>query len=561
VTTSTAEFQSLAAALAGQYQLQREVGRGGMGIVYVANDPRLERLVAIKTLPPHLANDAIVRDRFLREARTAAALSHPNIVPVYRADEIGGAVFFVMGYVDGESLAHRIQHSGPMSPRQLLPILRNVSDALGYAHTRGVIHRDVKAENILIDGVTHRAMVTDFGIARVAATAPMTATGTVLGTVSYMSPEQVSGDQVDGRSDIYSLGVLAFYALSGHFPFESNTPSAVLVAHVTTAPPALRDVAPQIPESVADIVDRCLLKDPAQRFEYAEELEEALIAAEQHVASGTAPEILSSTEAHAVWERAAYLQEVTGLDVKAPELPKRVAERDKGPPPTLTSGYQMADVRDAAKAVGIKDKYVERALNERRAAETPAHGIRAGVGEYKNPFLGESTTITYEAIVDGEMRERDFDILVDIIRRALGDVGTVSAVGRSLSWSAPAASGRRTHISVLVRDGRTSIYVSERLKELAGGLFGGIMGGGGGGMIGPSIGIGVEAMGSALASVGLVIGSVSLAYTIARTIFTKIVGKRRRMLQELTERLADQARKSIAPPALPGAREARRLPR
>ncbi len=561
MTTPTAEFQSLAAALTGQYQLQREVGRGGMGIVYVANDPRLDRLVAIKTLPPHLANDAVVRDRFLREARTAAALSHPNIVPVYRADEIGGTVFFVMGYVDGESLSSRIQRAGPMSPRDLLPILRDVSDALGYAHTRGVIHRDVKAENILIDGATHRAMVTDFGIARVAATAPMTATGTVLGTVSYMSPEQVSGDQVDGRSDIYSLGVLAFYALSGHFPFESNTPSAVLVAHVTTSPPALRDVAPQVPESVADIVDRCLLKDPAHRFEYAEELEEALIAAEQDVTASTAPEILSSTEAHAVWERAAYLQEVTGLDVQSPALPKRVVERDDRPPPTLTSGYQMADVRDAAKAVGIKDKYVERALNERRAVDTPAQGIRAGVGEYKNPFLGESTTITYEAVVDGEMRERDFDILVDIIRRTLGDVGSVSAVGRSLSWSAPAASGRRTHISVLVRDGRTSIYVSERLKELAGGLFGGIMGGGGGGMIGPSIGIGIEALHSPFAAVGMVIGSVSLAYTIARTIFTKIVAKRRRMLQDLTERLAEQARMSIAPSALPISREARRLPR
>ncbi|MGH7695966.1 MAG: serine/threonine-protein kinase, partial [Gemmatimonadaceae bacterium] len=435
MTTPTAEFESLAAALTGQYQLQREVGRGGMGIVYVANDPRLERLVAIKTLPPHLANDALVRDRFLREARTAAALSHPNIVPVYRADEIGGVVFFVMGYVDGESLAHRIQLSGPMSPRELLPILRDVSDALGYAHTRGVIHRDVKAENILIEGASHRAMVTDFGIARVAATAPMTATGTVLGTVSYMSPEQVSGDQVDGRSDIYSLGVLAFYALSGRFPFESNTPSAVLVAHVTTAPPALRDVAPHIPEPVADIVDRCLLKDPARRYEYAEELEEALIAAEQEVASSPAPEILSSTDAHSVWERAAYLQEMTGLEVQPPELPKHPTDRNNRPPATLTSGYQMADVRDAAKAVGIKDKYVDRALAERRAQDSTASGVAVSGSMKKNPFLGDVTTISYEAIIDGEMRDRDFDLMIDVIRRTLGEAGNVSAVGRSLSWT------------------------------------------------------------------------------------------------------------------------------
>ena len=531
-----------------------------MGIVYVANDPRLERLVAIKTLPPHLANDAVVRDRFLREARTAAALSHPNIVPVYRADEIGGVVFFVMGYVDGESLAHRIQQSGPMSPRELLPILRDVSDALGYAHTRGVIHRDVKAENILIDGATHRAMVTDFGIARVAATAPMTATGTVLGTVSYMSPEQVSGDQVDGRSDIYSLGVLAFYALSGHFPFESNTPSAVLVAHVTTAPPALREVAPHMPESVCEIVDRCLLKDPAQRFAYAEELEEALIAAEQDVASSTAPEILSSTDAHAVWERAAYLQELTGLDVKPPELPKRpAAERANRTPATLTSGYQMADVRDAAKAVGIKDKYVDRALAERRAQDTPASGVAASGSMKKNAFLGDVTTIAYESIIDGEMRDRDFDLMIDIIRRTLGEAGNVSAVGRSLSWTSTGQ--RKVQVSVLVRDGRTAIHVTEKLRDLAGGLFGGIMGGGGGGSIGPMLGVGIGALHSPFAAVGLVLGMFGVAYTTARTIYTRLVRKRRETLEQLTKLLAEQARKSLAPLPLPGSRESRRLTR
>ena len=557
MTTPTAEFETLAGALEGQYRLQREVGRGGMGIVYVANDERLDRLVAIKTLPPHLGNDAVVRDRFLREARTAAALSHPNIVPVHRADEIGGSVFFVMGYVDGESLAHRIQRAGPLKPSELLPILHDVLDALGYAHTRGVIHRDVKAENILLDAHTHRAMVTDFGIARVAASAPMTATGTVLGTVTYMSPEQVAGDQIDGRSDLYSLGVLAFYALAGRFPFESETPSAVLVAHVTKTPPLLRDVASHVPESVASIVDRLLQKDPGERYETAEDVLEELVAAEREVAMSVEPEVLSSTEAHAVWERAAYLQEMTGHAVAPPDLPERDRAR---PPATLTSGYKMDDVRDAAEAVGIKDKYVERALAERRAPATPASGVRSGIGEYKNPFLGESTTITYEAIIDGEMRERDFDLMVDIIRRALGDAGTVSAVGRSLSWTT-SGSGRKSHVSVLVRDGRTSIYVSERLKDLAGGLFGGIMGGGGGGMIGPSIGIGIEALGSPLAAVGMVIANVGLAYGIARTIYTKMTGKRRKILGELTERLAEQARRSMPPLPLPSVREARRLPR
>jgi eukaryotic-like serine/threonine-protein kinase len=181
------ELVSFAAALNSQYEIEREIGRGGMGVVYLARDLRLDRMVAIKTLPASLQNDPSVRERFLREARTAARLNHPNIVPIHRADEAGGQVFFVMGFIDGDSLAARIA-SGPMSPRDALPILRDVVQALGYAHKHGVIHRDVKTENILLDTVTGRSMVTDFGIARVAAAAPLTATGQVLGTVYYLSP-------------------------------------------------------------------------------------------------------------------------------------------------------------------------------------------------------------------------------------------------------------------------------------------------------------------------------------------------------------------------------------
>jgi serine/threonine-protein kinase len=272
------------------------------------------------------------------------------------------------------------------------------------------------------------------------------------------------------------------------------------------------------------------------------------------------PEILSSTEAHAVWERAAYLQEVTGLDVKPPDLPKRPsADRNNRAPATATSGYQMADVRDAAKAVGIKDKYVDRALAERRAHDTPASGVVAAGATKKNPFLGDVTTIAYEANIDGEMRERDFDLMIDIIRRTLGEAGNVSAVGRSLSWTATGS--RKVQISVLVRDGRTTIHVIEKLKDLAGGLFGGIMGGGGGGSIGPMLGVGMGALHSPFAAVGLVLGMFGVAYTTARTIYTRLVRKRRETLEELTKLLAEQARKSLAPLPLPGSRESRRLMR
>jgi eukaryotic-like serine/threonine-protein kinase len=555
VTTPTAEFENLAAALAGQYRLEREIGRGGMGIVYCARDERLDRLVAVKTLPPHLAGDGLVRDRFLREARTAASLSHPNIVPVHRADEIDGQVFFVMGFVDGESLAHIVQRMGAVPAEQLLPVLRDVVDALGYAHTRGVIHRDIKAENILLDSATGRAMVTDFGIARVAESAPMTATGTVLGTVTYMSPEQVAGDTLDGRSDLYSLGVLAFYGLSGRFPFESPTPSAVLVAHVTRQAPRLGDVAPQVPAQVADLVDRLLRKNPAERFANAEEVLERLVTMQHELQAHQRPAVLSSTEAHSIWERAAYLQEMTGHATPPPE--PRVSWREPGEP--ATSGYQVQDVREAARAVGIRDKYVDRALAERDQAQQLG-AARPAAGPKHNPFLGDATTVAFEATVDGEMPERDFDLMVEIIRRALGDAGNVSAVGRSLSWNS-ANKSRKVQVSVLVRDGRTNIYVAENQRDLAGGLFGGIVGGGGGGMIGPSLALGLEAVGSAAAAGGFIVGSVALAYGIARTIYTRMVRSRRDTLREVTERLAEQARRSLTRPAVGSGRAVQRLPR
>ncbi len=271
------EFESLSAALHGQYAVIREIGRGGTGVVYLARDIRLDRLVAIKTLARHALADESARERFLREARTAAALSHPNIVPIYRADEIGELVFFVMGYVDGHSLADRIAHDGPLNSATAVLRLREIALALDYAHSCGIVHRDVKAENILVEGTTGTALVADFGIARQVGVSSLTPTGQLLGTVAYLSPEQVGGEPADARSDLYALGVLGYFVLSGRFPFDAELTSVALVARVVRDAPSILSVAPEVPLTLAGIVNRLLSRNPDQRFQTGADVAAALL--------------------------------------------------------------------------------------------------------------------------------------------------------------------------------------------------------------------------------------------------------------------------------------------
>ena len=268
-------FLSLQEALAGHYALERELGRGGIAVVYLARDVRLDRPVAIKLLPPDLAAHDKLRDRFMREARTAARLSHPHIVPIHAVDEVRGYVFYVMSYVDGETLAERVANRGPLTPRETSRVLQEVAGALAAAHGQGVVHRDVKPGNILLERATGRAMVTDFGIARVA-DGGETAVGELLGTPEYMSPEQAAGEAVDARSDVYSLGVVAYYTVSGQLPFTAPTIQAVLAKQLTQLPPPVASVAAGIPRTLANAIDTCLIKDPSRRFQSAEAFSDAL---------------------------------------------------------------------------------------------------------------------------------------------------------------------------------------------------------------------------------------------------------------------------------------------
>ena len=282
-------FLSFQEAVAGRYSLERELGRGGMGVVYLAREVRLDRPVAIKLLPPELAAQASLRDRFMREARTAARLSHPYIVPIHSVDDIGGFVFYVMAYVDGETLAQRVAARGALPPHEVVRVLREVAWALAYAHAQGVVHRDIKPANILLERGNERAMVTDFGIARVAHVSGDTSVGEVLGTPEYMSPEQAAGEQLDGRSDLYSLGVVGFYALTGELPFTAPTAQGVLMQHLTTPAPLVSSRARGIPAALAQAIDNCLQKDAAARYPTGEALAAALTPASENRAEVPVP--------------------------------------------------------------------------------------------------------------------------------------------------------------------------------------------------------------------------------------------------------------------------------
>jgi serine/threonine-protein kinase len=268
-------FLELQTALAGRYSLDRELGRGGMGIVYLAHDVDLDRLVAIKLLPPSLAQTPAVRERFVREARTAARLSHPHIIPIYAVEQLGDFVFYVMGYVDGETLTQRVSAHGALSAGEGARMLREVSWALSYAHAQGIVHRDIKPDNILLDRQSGRAIVADFGIASAVGDVAEVACG----TPEFMSPEQALHAAVDGRSDLYSLGATAFFTFSGRAPFAGATATETIARQVTAVAPTLHSVVPSLPRPLAQLVDRCLAKDPAQRPQTAQQVSDALTSA------------------------------------------------------------------------------------------------------------------------------------------------------------------------------------------------------------------------------------------------------------------------------------------
>lgn len=576
-----------AEAISAHFSMKREIGRGGMGVVFLARDRRLDRLVAIKTLPPQLSADPDLRERFLRETRTAGGMAHPNIVPIHGADEIGGHVYFVMSFIDGESLAARLRSSGRIEPRTAARYLRDVASALAHAHQRGIIHRDIKAENILIERATDRALVTDFGIARLAEATPLTITGQVLGTVHYVSPEQVSGDTVDARSDIYSLGVVGFMALTGRFPFNADVASAVLVAHVTKPAPPVNAINAEVPAALSAIVDRCLAKDPARRYASADDL---LAALDGYLASPPGKEaqpterkiVISEKEAQAVWKRAAELQALTGIQPRPTAIPR---PRDVSKDRTRGDGFIVDEVRVAAAEAGITDTYVEHALIEHglmkptavapwdkplrsvgvsKAAKPAGTVALAGEPEslrsHATPlekrsfWAGTPLHIVREIEIAGEIPARDVERLINVLRDATGRIGTTGAKTRELSWWTGGI-GNRLDVTVVPDRGRTEIrivrsicrhaYATMLLSLATLGVFGGII-------VGAIV---MEMTGAEEFGVMVGLGAgIFMPIKAGRWAIGRLRKRAVDRLQVMGERLASKVRDSIAQ-LTPGARQ------
>src|SRR5512136_333883 len=315
----------------GRYEIKGEIGRGGMATVYHAYDPRFEREVALKVLPREMLHEPQFRTRFEREARTIAMLEHSAIVPVYDYGEEEGQPYFVMRYMTGGALSDRMK-KGPLSVAETARMISRIAPALDEAHSKGIIHRDLKPGNILFDQF-NEPYVSDFGIAKLFASQTNVTGSAIIGTPAYMSPEQAQGENIDGRSDLYALGVILFEMLTGQQPYHGDTPMSVVVKQITDPVPHILDFKPDLPPDVELIIEKAMAKDRNERFQNVRSLAEALnaVARGQSLSLGTsdATMVASSKTISAAKRPAQALQ---GTVAAAPRVKAPVAGGQAQPP-------------------------------------------------------------------------------------------------------------------------------------------------------------------------------------------------------------------------------------
>jgi serine/threonine protein kinase len=513
----------LEAALAERYEFRRVLGRGGMATVYLAYDRKHQREVAVKVLRPDLAA-TLGAERFLKEIQIVARLTHPHILALHDSGEAAGFLYYVMPYIDGGSLRHRLEQQVRLSREEALDIASPVADALGYAHRMGVYHRDIKPENILFS--QGHPIVADFGIAKALSTAGaanLTRTGFPLGTPGYMSPEQAAGlTDLDERSDVYSLAVVVYEMLVGATPGRWPTEESVRTGRFLEAPAAHRT---RLMEA-GDRIEGALVRGLAIRHDQRTATPEALI---------------DELRGQSVAPRRRYADE----EIK--EIVKRASEIEASNP---TGAMTIGGIEALAAEVGITPDTVRAAAKELDPAGNRGIPARRNQPGKYNRIIGGPTSLFFERVVDGELPDSEFPTLVEEIRRELNQVGQVSQLGRSFSWSmSRSASARRdVEVAVSVRGGQTRIIVRESLGPLIGGIFGGIGGGMGGGGMGPIIGITTGAFGLPPAAIAAIIPLwLATTYTVARTVFHNKVKQRTEDFTRLADRLAELTTELIGP--------------
>ena len=511
----------LQSALAGRYELRRVLGRGGMATVYLAYDRKHRREVALKVLLPGLSA-FLGAERFLKEIQIAAGLTHPHILALHDSGEAGGFLYYVMPYLEGGSLRQRLANGRCLGVAETLGIVTPVADALAYAHRMGVFHRDVKPENVLFS--QGHPIVADFGIAKAISTAGganLTRTGFPVGTPGYMSPEQAAGlTDLDERTDVYSLAVVIYEMLVGETPGRWPTEDAVREGRFLqlTASHRARLTA------VGSQIEGALVRGLAVRHDQRTPSPTALL--DELTGTGAPRRRYSGGEVREIMKRATELEAST---------------------PTASGAMTIGGVEALGAEVGVPPETVRAAAASlvRTPTRTPPLPDLPDPTR-KNPWIGGPTTILIERVVEGELPETEYSLLVDETRRVLKNVGQVSQLGRSFSWVAsPGATKRSLEIVVTVRGGRTRLLIQENLAPIIGGVFGGVGGGMGGGGIGPIIGIFVGAFHAGAAIPAVIPLWLMTTYITARTVYRRVTRRRQRELEVLADRIEAMVRELV----------------
>ena len=491
-----------------------------MATVYIAYDRKHHRDVALKVMRPDIAA-TIGADRFLKEIQIVARMVHPHILSLHDSGEAEGFIYYVMPYIDGGSLRDRVGKDKRMSADHAIAVAEPIADALSYAHGCGVLHRDIKPENVLF--ARAHPIVADFGIAKAVSTASdgvaLTRTGISLGTPGYMSPEQAAGfTDVDVRTDVYSLAILVYEMIVGEIPGRWVSEDSFRAGRFLDPSAAHKPRLAAAGAVVEGALVRALALRPDQR-------------------TATPQAFIDDLRGKSKAGRRTYRpDEIEAIVNRAAEL--EISN------PTQSGSMTMGGVEQIARDVGIPTELVRRAerslsqrtLSRELALEQPKHNI----------FIGGPTRILFERIVDGELDERDYSELVDEIRRCMKEVGQVSQLGSSFTWTLNKNTSRNVEIVVSVRPGKTRILVQENLNNLIGAIYGGIGGGMGGGGLGPMMGVMFGALGLPGAAAAFFVPAwLTIVYTTARTSYYYAVKRREKKLSGVADRLAQLAEELI----------------